>query len=277
MKEIQLVGCAALCIASKYEEIRAPLLKDFSWVTDYTYNNKEIQHMESYILNTLEYTVSIPTIFTYATEFYEIFLITCQYDTINFTSNGIINNHNLIKLRFMLEYICEAIIQNSQYLRYPIHILSASCFCVALQMLRNEFRQCWNISLTLYTGIDGIELLQCETFVRNWMDIIYYNRKLTATRDKYSTSNFMSVGLIPPPTDTYLLFNSLKSIINTLYGLGISIDIFHLFCKIDYNDGTILCILDERTVDTNGIHEVELQVLWQQLPHNVKKSYDITN
>ncbi len=39
-KKLQLVGVASMFIASKYEEIYAPELKDFAYVTDSAYSTK---------------------------------------------------------------------------------------------------------------------------------------------------------------------------------------------------------------------------------------------
>jgi hypothetical protein len=45
-KKLQLVGVTAMFIASKYEEIYAPEVKDFAYVTDSAYTKNEILSME---------------------------------------------------------------------------------------------------------------------------------------------------------------------------------------------------------------------------------------
>ncbi len=52
---VQLVGVAALLIATKYEEIYPPTVKDFIYVTKNTYKRSEILEMERNILFSLEY------------------------------------------------------------------------------------------------------------------------------------------------------------------------------------------------------------------------------
>ena len=47
---LQLVGVTAMFMASKYEEIYAPEVKDFSYVTDYTYSIEQILQLEGKIL-----------------------------------------------------------------------------------------------------------------------------------------------------------------------------------------------------------------------------------
>ena len=56
-------GTAALFIASKYEEIYPPELKDFIFVTDDAYTKLQMLSMEKVILKSLSFNVSSPTIF----------------------------------------------------------------------------------------------------------------------------------------------------------------------------------------------------------------------
>ena len=45
-QQLQLVGVTAMLIASKYEEIYAPIVKDFVYITDNAYTKEEILSME---------------------------------------------------------------------------------------------------------------------------------------------------------------------------------------------------------------------------------------
>jgi hypothetical protein len=60
-KNYQLVGVTALFIASKYEEIYPPYMKDFRFITDNAYSIDQIKDMENLILHTLDFDVMIPT------------------------------------------------------------------------------------------------------------------------------------------------------------------------------------------------------------------------
>ena len=53
--DLQLVGVTAMLIASKYEEMYAPEVKDFVYITDNTYTSKQIQEMEIKIMEKLDY------------------------------------------------------------------------------------------------------------------------------------------------------------------------------------------------------------------------------
>ena len=59
--KLQLVGVTSMFIASKYEDIYPPEVKDFSYITDNAYTNKEILKMEMEILTTLNFNITFPT------------------------------------------------------------------------------------------------------------------------------------------------------------------------------------------------------------------------
>lgn len=53
--QVQLVGVSSLLIATKYEEIYPPTVKDFLYVTDNAYSKKEVLEMEQKILFALQF------------------------------------------------------------------------------------------------------------------------------------------------------------------------------------------------------------------------------
>ena len=57
--KLQLVGVACLLIASKYEEIYPPELRDLVYVCDRAYSGNEILEMEEVVLKALDYNVTI--------------------------------------------------------------------------------------------------------------------------------------------------------------------------------------------------------------------------
>lgn len=64
-QKLQLVGVAAMFIACKYEEIYAPEVRDFVYVTDQAYTKEEIFAMEGKILSVLEFNITFPTSFRF--------------------------------------------------------------------------------------------------------------------------------------------------------------------------------------------------------------------
>lgn len=58
--KLQLVGVTAMLIASKYEEMYAPEVGDFVFITDNTYTSEQIRAMERHMLKTLDYSLGTP-------------------------------------------------------------------------------------------------------------------------------------------------------------------------------------------------------------------------
>ena len=58
--KLQLVGVASMLIAAKYEEIYAPEVKDFVYITDRSYTEKDILRMEVRILAALNFDLGRP-------------------------------------------------------------------------------------------------------------------------------------------------------------------------------------------------------------------------
>ena len=75
-----MVGIAALLITAKYEEIYPPLLKDFVFMADNTYQADEILDMEKKILFSLDFDLSLTTSFRFLERFSKL----AKLDTVTF-------------------------------------------------------------------------------------------------------------------------------------------------------------------------------------------------
>ena len=58
--KLQLVGVASMLIAAKYEEIYAPEVKDFVYITDRAYTERDILKMEIRVLAVLNFNLGRP-------------------------------------------------------------------------------------------------------------------------------------------------------------------------------------------------------------------------
>lgn len=61
-----------MLIASKYEEIYAPEVRDFVYITDKAYTKEEILKMEFSILTTLDFNVTSPSSYRFLERFSKI-------------------------------------------------------------------------------------------------------------------------------------------------------------------------------------------------------------
>ena len=66
-----------MLIATKYEEIYAPEVKDFVYISDNAYTCDDILKMEYHILKALDFEITTPS----SLKFVEFFLKFCQADS----------------------------------------------------------------------------------------------------------------------------------------------------------------------------------------------------
>jgi cyclin B len=70
--KLQLVGVTSMLIAAKYEEIYAPEVRDFVYITDKAYTKEEILKMEQLILMTLDFNITAPSSYRFLERFTKI-------------------------------------------------------------------------------------------------------------------------------------------------------------------------------------------------------------
>jgi hypothetical protein len=58
--KLQLAGITAMLVASKYEEMYPPEVRDFVWIADNAYTQQQIIAMEGLLLKTLDYNLGCP-------------------------------------------------------------------------------------------------------------------------------------------------------------------------------------------------------------------------
>lgn len=69
---LQLVGVTAMLIASKYEEIYPPEVRDFVYITDNAYSKSEIFAMEESILSAINFNVTCCSPYRFLERFYKM-------------------------------------------------------------------------------------------------------------------------------------------------------------------------------------------------------------
>jgi len=71
-KKLQLTGCCCLWISSKYHEIYAPEMDDFIYISDNAFSEKDLMKMEIDILKTLGFTLTVPTVLSFAERYVKV-------------------------------------------------------------------------------------------------------------------------------------------------------------------------------------------------------------
>lgn len=73
-QNLQLVGVTAMLLASKYEEIYPPQIRDLVFITDRAYNRDQILEMESTMANALEFRLTVPTIYCFLLRYLKVMI-----------------------------------------------------------------------------------------------------------------------------------------------------------------------------------------------------------
>ena len=171
-QRLQLVGVTCMLLASKYEEIYFPEVRDFVYITDRAYTRQQILQMESLILNTLGFELTVPTAIVFTKRFLKAGSATST-------------------TKALATYFCERTLQEYSMLKYVPSTVAASCVCLALKTNNQE---CWNSTLERYTEYSLEKLEQCMSDIRK---MVLSKASLTAVKKKYSSSKFHRVALIP--------------------------------------------------------------------------------
>jgi len=169
---LQLVGVTAMLIACKYEEIYAPEVRDFVYITDKAYTKEEIFQMENDMLLTLEYNITVPSSFRYM----EVFN---RY--LKLEENAIMFCRYLLEL-FLIEY---------KMIKYNPSLLAASTMYITLKITKKVEAE----KVTQLTGYSDETLKECAKDICGILDNVEKNT-LQAVRKKFSLPKFMEVAKI---------------------------------------------------------------------------------
>ena len=118
--KLQLIGVTCMLIACKYEEIYSPEVFDFVYITENSYEKKDIIKLEIEILVLLDFNVTVPT----SNSFYEIISSSLSFSTQEF---------------FLGKYLLELFLLDYRSLKYkPSEIANTVCFIIFSHRRHNE-------------------------------------------------------------------------------------------------------------------------------------------
>jgi G2/mitotic-specific cyclin-B, other len=172
--KLQLVGVSALLVASKYEEIYPPELRDLIYITDKAYNKQEILQMENEIINTLHWNMTVPTVHAFLCRF----LKAAHAD------------RTMVQLAC---YIAERTLQEQSMVKYLPSVVAASAVYAARTSLR---RHPWSPTLVKYTKLDEPQLAACLADMKAFIIDPEASQQQAVSR-KYATARFGSVSKMP--------------------------------------------------------------------------------
>ncbi|KAJ4756541.1 Cyclin family protein [Rhynchospora pubera] len=173
-QRLQLLGVACMFIASKYEEICAPQVEEFCYITDNTYFKDEALQMEASVLNFLKFEITSPT----AKCFLRRFIRAAQ----------LCDEDSSMPLEFLASYIAELSLLEYNLLCYsPSFVAAASIFLA--KFILHPTRNPWSATLSHYTLYKPSELRECVNVLhRLFCD--GSGSSLPAIKEKYSQHKY---------------------------------------------------------------------------------------
>ncbi|KAH9710674.1 cyclin-B2-3 [Citrus sinensis] len=167
-KKLQLVGLVAMLLACKYEEVSVPVVGDLILISDKAYTRKEVLEMESLMLNTLQFNMSVPTPYV----FIQRFLKAAQSDK---------------ELQLLSFFLIELSLVEYEMLKFTPSLLAAAAIYAA-QCTIYGFKQ-WSKTCQWHSGYSEDQLLECATLMIGFHQKAATG-KLTGVHRKYCTSKF---------------------------------------------------------------------------------------
>eukprot|EP01017_Pseudomicrothorax_dubius_P025144 TRINITY_DN2682_c0_g5_i1.p1 TRINITY_DN2682_c0_g5~~TRINITY_DN2682_c0_g5_i1.p1 ORF type:complete len:399 (+),score=120.75 TRINITY_DN2682_c0_g5_i1:209-1405(+) len=172
-QKLQLVGITSLFIASKYEEIYPPELKDFAYVTDKAYTKVDVLDMEGKIISAL------------------------QFNLLTISPGRFLDRYSRIsrldsKFFFFTRYMLELCLLDYRMLRYtPSQLACAAVFLANKLCSKNES----NEVLLRNASFKDSQIKPC---VHEMILLLQANEKssLQAIRRKYSNTKYCEVSKI---------------------------------------------------------------------------------
>ncbi|XP_062098743.1 cyclin-A1-1-like [Humulus lupulus] len=190
-QRLQLLGVACMMIASKYEEICAPQVEEFCYITDNTYFKDEVLQMESSVLNFLKFEMTAPTTKCFLRRFVR-------------AAQGI-NEVPLMQFECLANYLAELSLLEYSMLCYAPSMIAASAIFLAYFIIIPSKRP-WNSTLHHYTQYQPSDLCSC---IKELHRLCSNNNcsSLPAIREKYSHHKYKYVAkkYVPPiiPTEYF--------------------------------------------------------------------------
>ncbi|XP_062230791.1 cyclin-A1-2-like [Phragmites australis] len=176
-QRLQLLGVACMLIAAKYEEICAPQVEEFCYITDNTYLRDEVLEMEASVLNYLKFEMTAPTAKCFLRRFARAAQV-CDEDP-------------ALHLEFLANYVSELSLLEYNLLSYPPSLIAASAIFLAKFILQPT-KYPWNSTLAHYTQYKPSELCDCVKALHRLFSV-GPGSNLPAIREKYSQHKYKFV------------------------------------------------------------------------------------
>ncbi|BFZ64819.1 G2/mitotic-specific cyclin [Saitoella coloradoensis] len=170
LTRLQLVGVTALFIAAKYEEIMAPSVQNFLYMTDSGWVDEDILKAERYVLQVLDFNLSYP-------------------NPLNFLRRISKADNYDIQTRTVAKYLMEISLLEHRLLEFPpSQIAAASMYLARLTLNRSS----WDVNFVHYSGYTEAEIVPVTEIM---MEYLYGPVKHEAFYKKYANKKFLKASI----------------------------------------------------------------------------------
>ncbi|RCV23160.1 hypothetical protein SETIT_4G276600v2 [Setaria italica] len=190
-QRLQLLGITSMLVASKYEEICAPRVEEFCFITDNTYTKAEVLKMECQVLNDLGFHLSVPTTKTFLRRFLRAAQASRKTPSVT--------------LGFLANYLAELTLVEYGFLKFLPSVVAASAVFLARWTL-DQSDLPWNQTLEHYTSYKSSDIQLCVCALRE-LQHNTSNCPLNAVREKYRNQKFECVANLTSPELHQSLFS----------------------------------------------------------------------
>lgn len=181
LDKLQLLGCSAMFLGAKYQEIYPPELRDYVYISNHICKKEAILKMESDILKKLSWSMLIVS----PLYFYNRIYFIC--------ANSIkeLDSPKYAKLYFTGLYILELSLLEYKMLKYTPSIIASAAMLLARKML--DFNPIWPKQLLSSQGFTGTNAInECA---KELLTLIKNERvaTLVGLRKKFSKESYLTV------------------------------------------------------------------------------------
>eukprot|EP00878_Enallax_costatus_P017432 GHUV01018309.1.p1 GENE.GHUV01018309.1~~GHUV01018309.1.p1 ORF type:complete len:236 (+),score=89.03 GHUV01018309.1:993-1700(+) len=180
-KNLQLVGVTAMLVAAKYEEIWAPEVRDFVYISDKAYTRKQILDTEKDMLQALGYNLSLPTSYQFLARLLKA-----------------ANVHYEKNLALFVAYCAELCLIDHGMLKHSYSELAAAIMYVALKAFKKQDPYPYNLQRHAACNKESVLHISKEVvkLVQN-----AHSSNLQAVVKKYSNPKFCEAAMVAPPLE----------------------------------------------------------------------------
>lgn len=186
--KLQLLGCACVVLASKYEEIYAPTAEELAHISDNTYTRSEIINMELEVASKLEFRLTCVTPCCFIERF-------CRAA------------HSNQRERSLVCYLLELLLQDYTGVVLLPSLKAAAALYLARQTLHPKGcpREAWTKQTEYYTGYSARALEPCVRRLHA-LHLRAEGHSLHAVRDKFKRGQMHRVAEMTCAVEEALYF-----------------------------------------------------------------------